>query len=149
MKKLSKAIQLLWKAHKREQELKEEIKSLNNKIKLNEDNIKHTMSVTDFMHETIEQLHRKIECDETIIDELKEKLQRNGHIIRYRIQKYILPSSMSYDSIGTKMSEENFKHLVEDSKLKMVNEMIEKGLIKMIEYDDCVEITIHLAEDDK
>jgi len=28
-------------------------------------------------------------------------------------------------------------------------ELIEKGLVKMIEYDDCVEIAIHLAEDEK
>lgn len=38
---------------------------------------------------------------------------------------------------------------VEDSKLKMMNDMIDKGFVKMIDYDDCVELAIHLAEDDK
>ena len=142
MKKLSKAVQLLWKAYKREQNLK-------TKIKLNEDTIEHAINVTDSMRETIEQLHRKIESDEIIINKLKEKIKKNGHIITYRIQKYIPSYNLNPYSNDIKLSEEYFKHFVEDSKLKMVNEMIEKGLIKMIDYDDCVEIAIHLAEDEE
>ena len=141
MKKLSKALKLLWKAYKRELELKAEIK-LNNNI------IEHGLEVTDNMRDTIESLHRKIESDEMIINELKEKIRKNGHIIQYRIQKYIPPYDMNPYSNGTKLSEEYFKHLVEDSKLKMMNELIEKGFIKMIECDDCTEIAIHLADDE-
>lgn len=142
MKKLSKVIQLLWKAHKKELELKEIIKSKDSVIK--------NMGISiDNMNDCMERLRTNIKYNEKTIDDLKAKIIRNGHIIRYRIQKYIPPYDMSYDSIGTKISEECFKHLVEDSKLKMMNELIEKGFVKMIDYDDCVEIAIHLAEDDK
>ena len=142
MKKLSKAIRLLWKAHKKELELKETIKSKDRVIK----NMRISI---DNMNDCMERLRTNIKYDEKTIDDLKAKIIRNGHILRYRIQKYIPPYNMSYDYVGTKISEEYFKHLVEDSKLKMMNEMIEKGFIKMIDYDDCVELAIHLAEDDK
>lgn len=140
MKKLSKAVQLLWKAYKRELELKEDVNLLNEQLKLN----RHLI---DMQHTEITRLTSKCSDDEKFIDELKRKLRTSGHIIRYRIQKFTSPYSMSPYSMGIKLSEEGFKNLVEDSKLKMVNEMIEKGLIKMIEYDDCTEIAIHLAED--
>lgn len=142
MKKLSRAVQLLWKAHKKELELKETIKSKDRVIK--------NMGISiDNMNNRMERLCTNIKYDENIIDDLKAKIIRNGHILRYRIQKYIPPYDMFYDSVGTKINKEYFEHLVEDSKLKMMNELIEKGFAKMIDYDDCVEIAIHLAEDDK
>ena len=140
MKKLSKTVQLLWKAYKKEQQLKAD-------IKIQEDVIEHLKTTIETSHKTIERLHREIEEKEALINELKTKIRNNGHIIRYRIQKYIPPYNLSYDSVGTKLNGEYFKHFVENSKTKMMNELIEKGLVKMIEYDDCVEIAIHLAEE--
>ena len=140
MKKLSKAVQLLWKAHRKECELKRD-------IKYRDDVIGRATTMIETSNKTIERLHREIEEKEALINELKTKIRNNGHIIRYRIQKYIPPYNLSYDSVGTKLNGEYFKHLVEDSKLKMMNEMIDKGFVKMIDYDDCVEIAIHLAEE--
>ena len=140
MKKLSKAVQLLWKAHRKECELKRD-------IKYRDDVIGRATTTIETSHKTIERLHREIEEKEALINELKTKIRNNGHIIRSRIQKYIPPYNLSYDSVGTKLNGEYFKHFVEDSKTKMMNELIEKGFVKMIDYDDCVEIAIHLAEE--
>ncbi len=142
MKKLSKAVQLLWKAHRKECELKRD-------IKYRDDVIRHATTTIEISHKTIEQLHREIEEKETLINELKTKIRNNGHIIRYRIQKYIPFYNLDPYYSSTKLSEKYFNDLVEDSKIKMMNELIEKGFVKMMEYDDCVEIAIHLAEDDK
>lgn len=149
MKKLSKTIQLLWKSYKKELELKEEIKNLNHALSLEMIKYVNERLISDDYKKQIEQYKRTENVYKEEINRLHEKLAKKGHIIRYRIQKYIPPYDMSYDSVGTKINKENFKRFVEDSKIKMVNEMIEKGLIKMIEYDDCTEIAIHLAEDDE
>lgn len=142
MKKLSKVIRLLWKVHKKELELKQTVKSKENVIK--------NMGISiNNMTDCIERLHKNIERNDITINDLRAKIIRNGHILRYRIQKYIPPYDMSPYSVGNELNEEYFKHLVEDSKLKMMNDMIDKGFVKMIDYDDCVEIAIHLAEDEK
>lgn len=142
MKKLSKAVQLLWKAYRKECKLKRD-------IKYRDDVIRYTTTTIETSNKTIERLHREIEEKEALINELKTKIRNNGHILRYRIQKYIPSYDTSPYSVGIKLSEKDFRNLVEDSKLKMMNELIEKGLVKMIEYDDCVEIAIHLADDEK
>ena len=142
MKKLSKAVQLLWKAHRKECKLKRD-------IEYRDDVIRYATTMIETSNKTIELLHREIEEKEALINELKTKIRNNGHIIRYRIQKFTPPYNMSPYSMGIKLGEKDFKNLVEDSKLKMMNDLIEKGLVKMIEYDDCVEIAIHLAEDEK
>jgi len=149
MKKLSKAVQLLWKAHKKELELKEEIKNLNHALSLETVKYVNEQLISDGYKKQIEQYKRTENINKEEISRLHEKLNKNGHIITYRIQKYTPPYTLTYDSVGTKLNEEYFKRFVEDSKLKMMNELIEKGFVKMIEYDDCVEIAIHLAEDDK
>lgn len=140
MKKLSKTVQLLWKAHRKECELKRD-------IKYRDDVIRRATTIIETSNKTIERLHREIEEKEALINELKTKIRNNGHIIRYRIQKYIPFYNLDPYHSSTKLCEKYFNDLVEDSKTKMINDLIEKGLVKMIEYDDCVEIAIHLADD--
>jgi pyruvate-formate lyase-activating enzyme len=149
MKKLSKVVQLLWKAYKRQLEMKEEIKNLNHALSLKTIKYVNEQLISDGYKKQIEQYKRTENINKEEINRLHEKLVKKGHIIRYRIQKYIPSYNMPYDSVGTKMNEEYFKHFVEDSKLKMMNEMIDEGFVKMIDYNDCVEIAIHLAEDEK
>ena len=141
MKKLSKYVQLLWKTHKKilalEKELEISKNTVNVQLKTIEDKIK-----------TIERLEREKTHDEETIDELKNKIIKNGHIIRYRIQKYMPLYDFNPYTNGQKLSDEYFKRFVEDCKLKMMNELIGKGFVKIIEYDDCTEIAIHIADDE-
>ena len=141
MKKLSKYVQLLWKTHKKilalEKNLEISNRTVNVQLKTIEDKIK-----------TIERLEREKTHDEETIDELKNKIIKNGHIVRYRIQKYMPLYDFNPYANGQKLSDEYFKRFVEDCKLKMMNELIGKGFVKIIEYDDCTEIAIHIADDE-
>lgn len=76
MKKLSKYVQLSWKTHKKIHALEKELEisknTVNVQLKTIEDKIK-----------TIERLEKEKTYDEETIDELKNKIIKNGHIVNY------------------------------------------------------------------
>ena len=100
MKKLSRAIQLLWKAHKKELKLKEEIKNLNHMLNLETVKYVNEQCISNGYKEEI--------------NRLKNQIAQNGHIIRFYIQKYIPPYNLDPSDYEIKLSDEYFKGLMED-----------------------------------
>ena len=110
MKKLSRAVQLLWKAHKRELKLKEEIKNLNHMLDMKNIKYVNEKCISEGYKKQIEEYEEKI-------NHLKEKITKNGHIITYRIPKYITPYELNlYHTDVVKMNEKYFQDFVEHSK---------------------------------
>ena len=136
MKKLNKWIFLLWKSHKKELELKKEIRKLNCEI-LSKD--------TEISNEKLITQSWKKKADEYYL-----KLQDIGdNTLHFRMQKYINNYSMNpyQTTIDQKYADEYFKKLVDEYKKNFVNELIEKGCIKEVDTDEYLEWQIRVMKD--
>ena len=70
---------------------------------------------------------------------MRNKIQNDT--LRFRIQKYTYKQTMNpYDStINQRLADDYFKQLVDDSKKKFVDELIEMNCIKEIDTDEYLE----------
>ena len=140
MKKLNKWISLLWESHKKELELKKEIERLNCEILSKDTEISNERLIT-------QSWKKKADDYQYELFEMRNKIQNNT--LRFRIQKYTYNQTMNpYDStMNQRLADDYFKHLVDDSKKKFVDELIEMNCIKEIDTDEYLEWQINVMKD--
>ena len=136
MKKLNKWISLLWKSHKKELELKKEIKRLNCKILSKDTEISNEKLITQSWKNKADEYYLKLQ-------------DIRDNTLHFRMQKYINNYSMNpyQTTIDQKYADEYFKKLVDEYKKNFVNELIEKGCIKEVDTNEYLEWQIRVMKD--
>ena len=136
MKKLNKYISILWKNHKKELELKKEIKRLNCKILSKDTEISNEKLITQSWKNKADEYYLKLQ-------------DIRDNTLRFRMTKYTSNFSMNpYPSnIDQKYAEEYFKKLIDDYKKKFVDELIGMKCIKEVDTDEYVEWQIRVMKD--
>lgn len=136
MKKLNKWISLLWKSHKKELELKREIKRLNCKILSKDTEISNEKLITQSWKNKADEYYLKLQ-------------DIRDNTLHFRMTKYTSNFTMNpYQSnIDQKYAEEYFKKLVDDYKKKFVDELIAMKCIKEVDTDEYIEWQIRAMKD--
>lgn len=136
MKKLNKWIFLLWKSHKKELELKKEIRKLNCEILSKDTEISNEKLITQSWKNKADEYYLKLQ-------------DIRDNTLHFRMQKYINNYSMNpYQTIiDQKYADEYFKKLVDEYKKNFVNELIEKGCIKEVDTNEYLEWQIRVMKD--
>ena len=138
MKKLNRCISLLWKSHKKELELKKEIKRLNCEILSKDTEISNEKLITQSWKNKADEYYLKLQ-------------DIRDNTLHFRMQKYINNYSMNpyQTTIDQKYADEYFKKLVDEYKKNFVNELIEKGCIKEVDTDKYLEWQIRVMKDQR
>lgn len=136
MKKLNKWIYLLWKSHKKELELKKEIKRLNCEILSKDTEISNEKLITQSWKKKADEYYLKLQ-------------DIRDNTLRFRMQKYTCNPNMNpyLTTIDQKYADTCFKKLVDEYKKNFVNELIEKGCIKEVDTNEYLEWQIRVMKD--
>lgn len=81
---------------------------------------------------------------EEIINILKEKIIKGGHIISYVVPKLRYPDGTTLYDMSS-FAAHKTQELFDSQKIQFVNELMDRKLIKRYDTDDVIRFEIHLA----
>lgn len=132
MKKLNRLVNLLWKSHKREHELKKEIEELKKQILQKDD---------DILIFKYDSQKWKSYCDD--LEKRLHEIKSDSNLFRFRIVRpadnpYMMPPMMDEDIVREEFNK-CFKNHIKECKINFVDQLIKEGFVFQIDTNEYVE----------
>ena len=112
--------------------LKKEVRGLNKELKK--------------YNEYTDQLRRENGDLRSMLIDLKHA-KENGHSIHYIIPVIHIPRQYTVTDVSP-YEDHKITELLDAQKVQLVNEMIERGFVKLYKYEDRIEMTIRVAHEE-